>query len=626
MAALPQKMPGTLGKSSGDISPRFATRQASVWPPTPSLHPYQMVKQRAKRKSRPAGLAKCATGIQGLDEITGGGLPRGRPTIVCGSTGCGKTLLAMEFLVRGATEFDEPGVFMFFEETEGELAANVASLGFDLPTLVKKKQIVLDHVHIERSEIEETGEYDLEGLFVRLNLAIDSIGAKRVVLDTLEALFAGLPSEALLRAELRRLFRWLKEKGVTALITAERGREMLTRHGIEEYVSDCVIVLDHRINERLSTRHMRVVKYRGSMHGTNEYPFLIGHDGLVVLPITSLQNDHAASSARISTGIPRFDAMLGGKGYYRGSTILLTGPSGSGKTSVAVHFAEAAARRGERALYFAFEESPSQIVRDMRSISLRLAQPIERGLLRFHASRPTLYGLEMHLATMFMEIKEFRPAVVVVDPVTSLLIAGSTSEARSMVTRLVDFLKTEGITALFTSLVDGVQGLPQTEIVMSSVMDAWILLKDTESNGERSRLLSVLKSRGMFHSNQVREFLITDAGIDLVDTYLGPTGVMTGAARVAQESLERSDSLRIQDELALRQSELRRKQTVSKQKVAALRAEQEAEEDEFRRFEARVRDRALELNVERAQMGQVRHADTLEATRPVKPSRKGKSR
>jgi circadian clock protein KaiC len=529
-----------------------------------------MTRTRTRSKSRPAGLAKCPTGIRGLDEITGGGLPRGRPTLVCGAAGCGKTLLAMEFLVRGATQFDEPGVFMFFEETAPELAANVASLGFDLPTLVRRKHIVLDHVQIERSEIEETGAYDLEGLFVRLNLAIDSVGAKRVVLDTLEALFAGLPGEAVLRAELRRLFRWLKDKGVTAVITAERGREQLTRHGLEEYVSDCVIVLDHRVNERLATRHLRVVKYRGALHGTNEYPFLIGSDGISVLPITSLKNDHKASRERISTGIPRLDAMLGGQGFYRGSTILLTGPPGSGKTSVGAHFAHAAAQRGERALYFAFEESPNQIERDMRSIGLHLEGSLQRGLLRFHASRPTLYGLEMHLATMFKEIQTFRPSVVVVDPITSLLVAGSHSEAKSMVTRLIDFLKTEQVSALFTSLVGAGKNLPETEIVISSLMDSWVLLQDAESNGERNRILNVLKSRGMAHSNQAREFLITDRGIDLVDTYLGPTGVLTGAARVGQVARERSEALRLQHEVASRQNALLRKRASIERQIATL--------------------------------------------------------
>ena len=487
-----------------------------------------------KSTSPAARLPKCPTGIQGLDEITGGGLPRGRPTLVCGGAGCGKTLLAVEFLVRGAVQFGEPGVFMAFEETEAELKANVASLGFDLAGLVRRKKIVLDYVHIERSEIQETGEYDLEGLFVRLNHAIDSIGAKRVVLDTLEALFAGLPNEAILRAELRRLFRWLKDKGVTAVITAERGREQLTRHGLEEYVSDCVILLDHRVNDQIATRHLRVVKYRGALHGTNEFPFLIGDDGLSVLPITSLGLNHKVSSERISTGIPRLDAMLGGRGFFRGSSILLTGTPGTGKTSVAAYFAQAAARRGERVLFFSFEESPNQIIRNMHSIGLRLEPLVQRGLLRFHSARPSLYGLEMHLATMFKEIAAFQPAVVIVDPITSLLDAGTDSETKGMVTRLIDYLKAGQVTSLFTSLTHGGHALQQSEIAMSSLMDSWLLLQDFEGNGERNRVLYVLKARGMAHSNQVREFLISNRGIDLVDAYIGPSGVLTGASRVAQ--------------------------------------------------------------------------------------------
>src|SRR5471032_1352664 len=397
-------------------------------------------------------LPKCPTGIQGLDEITAGGLPRGRPTLVCGGAGCGKTLLAAEFLVRGAMQFDEPGVLMAFEETEAELKANVASLGFDLDGLVRRKKIMIDYVHIERSEVQETGDYDLEGLFVRLNHAIDSIGAKRVVLDTLEVLFASLPNEAVLRAELRRLFRWLKDKGVTAVITAERGREQLTRHGLEEYVSDCVILLDHRVYDQIATRHLRVVKYRGALHGTNEFPFLIGDEGLSVLPITSLGLNHKVSNERISTGIPRLDSMLAGRGFFRGSSILLTGTPGTGKTSLAASFAQAAARRGDRVLFFSFEESPNQIIRNMHSIGLRLEPLVKRGLLRFHAARPTLYGLEMHLATMFKEIATFKPHVVIIDPITSLMGSGTDSEGKGMVTRLIDYLKAGQITTLLTSL------------------------------------------------------------------------------------------------------------------------------------------------------------------------------
>jgi len=585
-----------------------------------------MARQRTRSKARRAGLLKAPTGIQGLDEITGGGLPRGRPTLVCGAAGCGKTLLAMEFLVRGATQYGEPGVFVFFEETEGELADNVASLGFDLPALVRRKRLLLDHVHVERSEIEETGEYDLEGLFVRLNLAIDSIRAKRVVLDSLEALFAGLPNEAVLRAELRRLFRWLKDKGVTAVITAERGRDQLTRHGLEEYVSDCVLVLDHRVNERLATRHLRVVKYRGSMHGTNEYPFLIGNEGISVLPITSLKNDHKASTERISSGTPRLDAMLGGRGYYRGSTVLLTGPPGSGKTSLGAYFAQAAARRGERALYFAFEESPEQVQRDMLSIDLHLAGSVKRGLLRFHASRPTVYGLEMHLATMFREIQAYRPSVVVVDPITSLLIAGSPSEAKSMVTRLIDFLKAQQVTALFTSLVGPGGDLPDTESVISSLMDSWILLQDVESGGERNRVLNVLKSRGMAHSNQAREFLITGHGIDLVDTYLGPNGVMTGAARVAQESRDRAEALRLEHEAASREQDLLRRRATIDGRVASLRKRQATEEEEYRQLTDAAKARSRVLVADRANMSRARHADADAAAAARPASRSGSSR
>jgi circadian clock protein KaiC len=556
-----------------------------------------------------ACLPKCPTGIHGLDEITNGGLPRGRPTLVCGGAGCGKTLLAMEFLVRGAVEFGEPGVFMSFEETAAELKSNVASLGFDLGALVRRKRIALDYVYIERSEIEETGEYDLEGLFVRLNHAIDSIGAKRVVLDTLEALFAGLPNEAILRAELRRLFRWLKKKGVTAIITAERGREQLTRHGLEEYVSDCVILLDHRVQDQIATRHLRVVKYRGSLHGTNEFPFLIGEEGLSVLPITSLGLNHKVSSGRISSGIPRLDAMLAGRGFFRGSSILLTGTPGTGKTSVAAHFAQAAARREDRVLFFSFEESPNQIIRNMRSIGLRLEPLVQRGLLRFHAARPTLCGLEMHLATMFREIAAFKPAVVIVDPITSLLAAGTDSETKGMVTRLIDYLKGNQITSFFTSLTHGGHALQQSEIAMSSLMDSWLLLQDFEGNGERNRVLYVLKARGMAHSNQVREFLISNRGIDLVDAYIGPSGVLTGASRVAQAARERAEALAGRQEAARCKRELERKRTSLEQQITGLRSEYETEEVELRRMDEQAGARTQVLTAERAELSRLRQAD-----------------
>jgi len=554
---------------------------------------------------------KCPTGIIGLDEITEGGLPRGRPTLVCGGTGCGKTLFAAEFLMRGASQFGDAGVFMCFEETDAELKTNVASLGFDLAGLVRSKKILIEHVRIERNEIYETGEYDLEGLFVRLNYAIDSIGAKRVVLDTLEALFAGLPNEAILRAELRRLFRWLKEKGVTAVITAERGREQLTRHGLEEYVSDCVILLDHRVNDQIATRHLRVVKYRGAMHGTNEFPFLIGEEGISVLPITSLGLNYTVLSGRISTGIPRLNAMLGGRGFFRGSSILLTGTPGTGKTITAACFAQAAARRGERVLFFSFEESPNQIIRNMRSVCLHLEPLVEKGLLRFHAARPMQYGLEMHLAMMFKEIMAFRPRVVVVDPITSLIAAGTDFETKGMVTRLIDYLKGGQVTSLFTSLTHGGHALQQSEIAMSSLMDSWMLLQDFEGNGERNRVLYVIKARGMAHSNQVREFVISNRGIDLVDAYIGPNGVLTGASRLAQAAREAAEALDNHQEGARRKRELERKRATIEQQIAGLRSEYEADEVELQRMEEQVGARALVLSSERTELGRLRQADAL---------------
>jgi circadian clock protein KaiC len=559
--------------------------------------------------SRVTLLPKCPTGIQGLDEITGGGLPRGRPTLVCGGAGCGKTLLATEFLIRGATVFGEPGVLMAFEETEAELKANVASLGFDLAGLVRRKRIVIDYVHLEPGQIQESGEYDLEGLFVRLNHAIDSIGAKRVVLDTLEALFAGLRNEAILRAELRRLFRWLKVKGVTAVITAERGREQLTRHGLEEYVSDCVILLDHRVNDQIATRHLRVVKYRGALHGTNEFPFLIGAEGLSVLPITSLGLDHKVSNERIGTGIPRLDAMLGGRGFFRGSSILLTGTPGTGKTIVAANIAHAACLRGERCLYFSFEESPDQIVRNLQSIGLRLEPFVKSGLLRFHSARPSLYGLERHLATMFQEIDQFGPRVVVVDPITSLMDAGPKFESKAMVTRLVDFLKAQLITSLFVSLTQGGHALQQSEAAMSSLMDAWLLLQDFQGNGERNRVLYVLKARGMAHSNQIREFLISSRGIDLVDAYIGPSGVLTGSARAAQTAREKAEALAGQLEAARRKRELEGTRQALERQISGLRSEYEASAVELRQIDEQVRTQTCLLTTGRTELGRLRQAD-----------------
>jgi len=530
-------------------------------------------------------LPKSPTGITGLDEITGGGLPTGRPTLVCGSAGCGKTMLAVEFLVRGATEFGEPGVFMMFEENAAELTANVRSLGFDLDQLVKQKKIALDHVRVERSEIEETGEYDLEGLFIRLGHAIDSIGAKRVVLDTVEALFAGLSNHGIIRAELRRLFRWLKDRGMTAVITGEKGDSTITRYGLEEYVADCVITLDHRVDEQISTRRLRVLKYRGSAHGTNEYPFLIGKRGISVLPITSLRLDHAAPTERLSTGIARLDEMLGGLGVFRGSSVLVSGSPGTGKSSIGATFAEAACRRGERSLIFSYEESSEQIVRNMRSIGVDLAPWVKKGLLQIHASRPTLQGLEQHLVALHDTVKAFRPAVVVVDPISNLTLEHSETDVMPTLMRLIDFLKQQQITSLFTSLTTGgsaANAAEDSQVGVSSLMDTWLLLRNVEFNGERNRMIFVLKSRGMAHSNQVREFVLSNAGIDLVDVYLGADRVLTGTARVAQAAHEQSAAeLRREDhERKLRQIASKRKAIEAQ--IAALKSQGEAEEAEVK--------------------------------------------
>jgi circadian clock protein KaiC len=577
------------------------------------------VKTKKKAGSKtPAALPKAPSGIAGLDDITGGGLPRGRPTLVCGGPGCGKTLLGMEFLVRGATEHGEPGVFMAFEETAAELAQNVRSLGFDLDELVKKKKIAVDFVRVERSEIEETGDYDLEGLFVRLGYAIDSIGAKRVVLDTIETLFGGLDNEAILRSELRRLFRWLKDKGVTAVITGERGDGAFTRQGLEEYVSDCVIMLDHRVIDQVSTRRLRVVKYRGTVHGTNEYPFLIDEDGISVLPITSVGLEHQVGSERISSGVPRLDGMLGGQGYYRASTILVSGTAGSGKSSLAAHFVHAACQRGEKCLYFAFEESPGQITRNMRSIGIDLEPWMKKDLLRFHAIRSTIYGLEMHLATFHKLIQDYGPSVVVIDPIGNLVHAGSRVEASAMLMRLVDFLKMHGITALLTNLNYAGSSLESTEVEISSLVDTWLLLRDVELGGERNRAMYVLKSRGMAHSNQIREFLLTDRGIDLIDVYLGPEGVLTGSMRRAQEAAEKAADVHRREEIEGRQRELERKREALEARIVALRKEFEAEEAEANRLIGQQESRAQILREDRERMSKSRRADDS-------PARPGKS-
>jgi circadian clock protein KaiC len=559
---------------------------------------------------KPKGLAKCLTGIRGLDDITEGGLPRGRPTLLCGGPGCGKTLLAMEFIVRGARDYGEPGVFMTFEESTDDLAKNVASLGFDLPGLVRQKKLALDYVHVERSEIAETGEYDLEGLFIRLGSMIDEVGAKRVALDTLESLFAGLPNEGILRAELRRLFRWLKQKRVTAVITAEQGHDnTLTRHGLEEYVSDCVIVLDNRVVNQISTRRLRVVKYRGSKHGTNEYPTMIDEHGLSVLPISSLGLTYPVSRERISSGIPRLDNMLSGKGYYRGTSILVSGTAGTGKSSIATAFADSVCKRGGKVLYCSFEESPDQIIRNMSSIGFHLERHVNKGLLQFHSVRPSLYGLENHLVGIHALTKRFKPEVVVMDPVTNLTTIGDSDEIKAMLTRVIDFFKSAGITALFTSLTQGGSAYEQSEVGISSLMDSWLLLRMIESASERNRLLYVLKSRGMAHSNQMREFVLSDKGIKLTDVYVGPGGVYTGAARLVQEMHDKAESQTAKQVAERRRRELEHELLTLDGQVQALQSKRSGAQQELARANDLEKRRVATLARQCGAMARQRKAD-----------------
>jgi len=526
---------------------------------------------------------KAPTGVDGLDEITEGGFPKGRPTLICGGAGCGKTLLSMQFLIKGITEFNEPGVFMSFEEPSHDLTLNVKSLGFDLEQLKADKKLVVDHVRVERSEIEEAGEYDLDGLFIRLGYAIDSINATRVVLDTLESLFAGLDNQAILRAELRRLFHWLKEKGVTAVITGERGESTLTRQGLEEYVSDCVILLDHRVIEQVSTRRLRIVKYRGSTHGTNEYPFLIDEDGISVLPITSLKLDNEVSSDIVSTGVPGLGEMFNGGGFYRGSNILVSGTAGTAKTTIACYFADEQCKKKEKTIYFAFEESPQQLVRNMKSIGLNLQKHIDEGYLQIHSSRPSLNGLELHLLTLRKLIKEYKPTTIIIDPISNLISVGSEQEVRSMLVRLIDLVKVNNITALFTSLNKQTDTFRPdlAEESVSSLVDTWITVRDMEGMGERNRGIFIIKSRGMGHSNQVREFIITGNGIELLDIEIGPEGILTGAARHSNEINKRLTEIKLQNELDRKDREIARKRKVLEANIEALRNEFESVEEEL---------------------------------------------
>ncbi len=551
-------------------------------------------------------LPKALTGISGFDEVTLGGLPAGRPTLVCGAAGCGKTLFAVTFLVNGATRFAEPGVLMSFEERAGDLAANVASLGYDLDELAAAGKLTIDHVQVERSEIEENGEYNLEGLFVRLGYAVDRIGAKRVVLDTIETLFSSLSDAAVLRSELRRLFAWLKDRGLTTVITGERGDGQLTRQGLEEYVSDCVVLLDNRVEDQVTTRRLRVVKYRGSAHGTNEYPFLIDGQGMTVLPITSAGLDHGVSEEIVSSGVPGLDAMLGAGGFYRGSSVLLSGVAGTGKTTIAAHFADAACQRGERCLYLLFEESAAQVRRNACSVSLDLERHVDAGLLRFEAARPSLYGLETHLARMHRDLEQFDPAAVVVDPVSAF--RGPSSEVHAALLRTVDLLKSRGVTALFTNLRNDGPLADGTDQDLSSLMDAWIRLMNVEADGERNRTLYVIKARGMSHSNQVREYRITDAGIHLIEPYVGPEGVLTGTARLTQKAREQVATVRGQQEAERRQRDLGRRRATVERQVAELRAGLESEEQEVLTLLGEDETREVVLEQDRAAVAARRDA------------------
>ncbi|RUQ72222.1 circadian clock protein KaiC [Azospirillum doebereinerae] len=555
--------------------------------------------------SAPHSLPKTPSGIEGFDDITLGGLPQGRPTLVCGAAGCGKTLFAMTFLVNGAVRFDEPGVFMSFEERAEDLTANVASLGVDVPALVAARKLAIDHVRVERSEIEENGEYDLEGLFVRLGYAIKSVGAKRVVLDTVEALFSGFTDTGILRAELRRLFGWLKDQGVTAVITGERGEGQLTRQGLEEYVSDCVILLDNRVEEQITTRRLRIVKYRGSSHGTNEYPFLIDEQGISVVPITSAGLAHKTSDEPVSSGVPGLDAMLGAGGFYRGSSVLVTGGSGTGKTIFGAQFASATCRRGERCLLFTFEESPSQLIRNVRSVGLDLRPHLDAGLLRIESARPSLFGFEMHLARMVRDVRRFRPTAVVIDPISAF--HGPSSEIQAALLRLIDILKEDGITALFTGLTAS-GPMTDADHMVSSLMDAWISLRCIEETGERNRGLYVLKARGMGHSNQIREYRLTGQGVVLIEPYLGSGGVMTGSARLAEEARERAETMRRQRATEQRRRDFERKRLSTERQVAELRAALDAEAAELERLDEQATSWEQSLEQDRDAMAVIRGA------------------
>lgn len=542
--------------------------------------------KKIKLSNPASALKKVPTGITGLDEITFGGLPLDRPTLVAGGSGCGKTLLGAEFLARGALEYDEPGVFVSFEESAKEIIKNTQSLGFNFESLIKKKKIHIEEIIIDPRELKEVGEYNLDALFIRLNQAIKKVSAKRIVLDTVETLFTNFSNQVIVRAELNRLFRWLKEKKVTAVITGEKGIDTLTRYGLEEYVVDCVIFLDNRISEQICTRRLRVVKYRGSLHGSNEYPFIITETGIFVMPITSVNLDYLVTNARISTGIPRLDTMLGKQGFYKGSSILVSGAAGTGKTNFAATFVDAACKRNERCIYFAFEESPDQLIRNLSSINIHLKQWEKKNLLKFYAVRPASQGLEKHLLTMEKMITEFKPSVIVIDPITNLISIGNTQEVKSMLARLIDFLKMRQITAYFTCLVGGVnvESNASNEMGVSSLMDTWIVLETMDINGEQNKTLRILKSRGMGHSNQIREVVISDKGLALKEVYTGSGDVLLGTARYNQEAKDRMQKVLLEQEFKRKSRLIERKRAMTESKIAALKAELDAEEIDHQQF------------------------------------------
>ncbi|SCM75842.1 KaiC-like protein 1 [uncultured Pleomorphomonas sp.] len=551
-------------------------------------------------------IAKSPTGISGFDDLTLGGLPTGRPTLVCGTAGCGKTLFAATFLVHGARELGEPGVFVSFEERPSDIVDNVASLGFDLEALIESEKVIIEHIAVDPSEVAEIGDFDLEGLFLRLELAIDTIGAKRVVLDTIESLFSAFTNQAVLRAEIRRLFDWLKDRGLTTVITGERGDGALTRQGLEEYVSDCVLLLDHRVQNQISTRRLRIVKYRGSSHGTNEYPFLIDQGGFSVLPVSSLGLNHRVLDERVSTGVRDLDAMIGGGGFHRGSSILISGVAGSGKSSLAASFVDTACKAGQRAVFFSFEESEDQTVRNMRSLGIDLGEHLAAGRMKYVAARPTFYSLEMHLALMLREAMAFRPDIFVLDPLSAFTETGNRSEVHAMLLRIVDFLKSEGITGVLTHLTQNGQTVIETDSGLSSLMDAWILLLNRESNGEFNRELYLLKARGLSHSNQVREFVMDSDGIRLMLPYMGQGKALTGAARrVAEAQERRQERLReIEAEKAQHLIEQRRRRTLAQ--IEILRSELEADEAELRGLVETETDRRTQIETDEAEMRQSR--------------------